>query len=67
MKNKIKRMLCLLIPVIVLGTEIGLAIWSYATTGGLLPEIMGYSYGITAGLLGGFVLAEANRPEKEDK
>ena len=56
MKNKIKRMLCLLIPVIVLGSEIGLAIWSYATTGGLLPEIRGYNCGVTAGLAWAFAL-----------
>lgn len=56
MKNKIKRILCLLIPVIVLGSEIGLSIWSYATTGDLLPAIQGYNWGVTAGLLWAFAL-----------
>lgn len=59
MKNKIKRILCLLIPVIVLGSEIGLSIWSYATTGGLLPAIQGYNWGVTAGLAWAFALVAA--------
>ena len=59
MKNKIKRLLCLLVPIIILGSEVGLTIWSFATTGHLLPAIQGYNWGVTAGLAWAFALVAA--------
>lgn len=67
MKNKIKRFLCALIPLIVLGSEMGLTIWSYATTGAVSLEIKTYVCGVTAGLVWGMALALQERYEEEDE